>query len=211
MTGQVWIATHTITRVVWLLRLGRENHLVFTRYRRTHPHFIRNLIIDLVLSLAIGLAGFQFVSSKILVTNPLHTKAMTADKFIALVKKHKDPVYWLGPVPGNKYSFNHNADGVDIVSYLPKGSSLSEVNQRKMTVKTYRNLAAYTTHIHPLVGAETIKVVTAKDNTVEFSRAIMDLETVTLAGRPEIVVIRYPTMQTEEMLIRSADNLKLFR
>lgn len=183
---------------------------MFSRYRRSHPHFIRNLSLDVVLSLAIGLAGFQFVSSKILATNPLNTKAMTSDKFIALVKKHKDPVYWLGPMPGNKYSFNQNADDVDIVIYLPKGSSLSNVNQRKMTVKTYKNLAAYRMHIHPLVD-ETPEVVTAKGNKVEFSRAIMDLETVTLAGRPEIIVIRYPTMQTKEALIGNADNLKLFR
>lgn len=67
------------------------------------------------------------------------------------------------------------------------------------------------THIHPLVGADTIKFVTAKGNIVEFNRAIMDLGTVTLGARPEIVVIRYPAMQTEETLIRNADNLKLFR
>lgn len=80
-----------------------------------------------------------------------------------------------------------------------------------MTVKTYKTLAAYTTHIRPLVGADTTKFVTAKGNTVEFNRAIMDLETVTLGGRPEIVVIRYPTMQTAETLIKNADELKLFR
>lgn len=187
---------------------------MFSRYQRSHPHFIRNLSLDVVLSLAVGLAGFQFITSRTSATNSLEDSrvvAMTSDKFIALVKKHKDPVYWLGPVPGNKYSFNQNANDVDIVSYLPKGSSLSNINQRKMTVKTYKTLAAYTTHIHPLVGANATKFVTAKGNTVEFNETLMDVETVTLNGRPEIVIIRYPTSQTDETLIKNADNLRLFR
>lgn len=96
---------------------------MFSRYRLSHPHFIRNLSLDVVLSLAIGFAGFQIVAHRTSAPDTLEDSrviAMTSDKFIALVKKHKDPVYWLGPAPGNKYSFNQNADDVDIVSYLPK-------------------------------------------------------------------------------------------
>lgn len=187
---------------------------MFSRYRRSHPHLIRNLSLDVVLSLVIGFVGFQLVDHRTSATDRAEDSrviAMSSDKLIALVKKHRDPVYWLGPISGNKYSFNQNADDVDIVSYLPKGSSLSNVNQRKLTVKTYKTLEAYATHIHPLVGANSTKFVTAKGNTVESDEALMDVETVTLSGRPEIVVIRYPTMQTAETLIKNADELRLFR
>lgn len=187
---------------------------MLSRYRRSQPHFIRNLSIDVFLLVAIGLIGFQFVNSRILTTNPSEDSrviAMTPDKLIALVTKHKDSVYWLGSMPGNKYSFNQSTDDVDLVTYLPTGSSLSNVNQRKMTVKTYKTFEAYSTHIHPLVGANAAKLVTAKGNTVEFDEALMDVETVTLSGGPEIVVIRYPTMQTAETIIKNADRLELIR
>lgn len=183
-----------------------------SRYRRSHPHFIRNLFLDLLL-LAIVFAGFRLVAHRVLATVTLENSrivAMASDEFITFVKKHEDPVYWLGPMPGNRYSFNHNAQDVDVVSYMPKGSRLSNVNQRKMTIKTYKTLVAYATHIHPLMGAYTKEFVTAKGNTVVINE-LMDVETVTLSGRPEIVVIRYPTMQTEETLIENANNLKLIR
>ncbi|MDP1711613.1 MAG: hypothetical protein Q8K86_04050 [Candidatus Nanopelagicaceae bacterium] len=186
---------------------------MLSRYRRSHPHFIRNLSLDVVLSLAIGFAGFQFVAYRSSTPTTLENSrivAMASDEFIAFVKKHEDPVYWLGPISGNRYSFNQNAQDVDVVSYLPKGSSLSNVNQRKMTVKTYENLATYRSHIRPLMGAYTKEFVTAKGNTVVINE-LMDVETVTLSGRPEIVVIRYPTKQTEGALIENANNLKLIR
>lgn len=195
------------------MRLFNREFQFLSRYNKSHPHFIRNLSLDVLISLAIGLAGFQFVAHRTSTPNMLEDSrgmAMTSDKFIAVVKKHKDPVYWYGVMPGNEYSFNENAKDVDIVSYLPKGSSLANVNQRKTTVKTYKNLAAYKTHIHPLMGAYAKRFMTANGNTVVFNE-LMDVETITLSSRPEIVVIRYPEKQTAATLIRNADDLKLIR
>ena len=202
-----------IALIRWFIGLFKKEFQFLSRYRKSHPHFITYLILDVVLSFAVGIAGFQFVAHRTLTPNTLvdsRVIAMTYDKFIPFVKIHKHPVYWLGPMPGNEYSFNQNAEDVDIVSYLPKGSSLSNVSQRKITVKTYENLAAYTTHIHPLMGADAKKFVTARGNTVVFNE-LMDVETVTLSGRPEIVVIRYPRKQTEATLIRNANNLELIQ
>lgn len=187
---------------------------MLSRYQRSHPHFIRNMSIDLILSLAIGFAGFQVVSSRISTPKPLEysqVRALTSEQFVALVKTHKDPVYWLGSLSGNKYSFEQNVEDIDIVSYLPKGSSLSNVNQRKMTIKTYKNPAAYASHIHPLVGADAFRLATSEGNIVEFDRNQMDIETVILRDRPQIVVIRYPIMQTSDTMIRNADRLRLVR
>lgn len=186
---------------------------MLSRYRRSHPHFIRNLSLDALLLVAIVFAGFQFVAYRTLAPVTLENSrivAMASDEFIAFVKKHADPVYWIGPMPGNRYSFNQSAQDVDVVSYLPKGSTLSNVNQRKMTIKTYKTLVTYATNMHPLMGAYSKEFVTAKGNTVVINE-LMDVETVTLSGSPEIVVIRYPTMQTEETLIETANNLKLIR
>lgn len=203
-----------IAIVRWVLGLFNREHLLLSRYRKSHPHFILYLSLDAVLSATIVLAGFQFAASH--TSTDLHAImrgsgviAMSSSELIEHAKKNGRPVYWLGPMRQNRYMLIHSQGDIGIIVYLPKGSNPANVNQPKLTIETYKNFAAYATDLHPFLGTNSTKLATTSGITVEFNKASMDYEIVTFRDKPDFVIIHYPMWQLAATLMKNANNLKL--
>jgi len=65
--------------------------------------------------------------------------------------------------------------------------------------------------VHPLIGANSVKIVTASGATVEFDNGSMYYENITFKDKSEIVIVSYPKSQLATTLIKNANNLKLVR
>lgn len=95
------------------------------------------------------------------------------------------------------------------MTYWPQDSNIDIAKQSDLTVATYDNLEAYTTSIHPIENSNTAKLVASTGTTVKFNEASMNYEIVTFKGKPEIVVVHYPTWQLATTLMKNAEALKL--
>ena len=62
---------------------------------------------------------------------------MTSDELIKHVRDEKIAVFWLGPLPGYKYTIICKDQREIIVSYIPKGVSLNHPDRFNLTVETY--------------------------------------------------------------------------
>lgn len=203
-----------ITR--WLLGLFKNENQLLSNYRKSHSHFIRYLCLDAFLSVIVVIGGFQIAASYRL--NPMETLlersgsiGMSVDTFIDHIKNEDKSIYWIGPISQNKYTINCCTKDMYIVTYIPKIADLNNPNQPKLTVTTYENIATYAAHVRPLMGSDIVKRVTIKGNTVEFNGATLNREIVTLADKSQIVVIHYPIVQNEQILMSNADKLRLVR
>jgi len=212
-----WKKFPVISIIRWILGLINKEHLLVTRYRKSHPHFIFYLGLDAVLSGLLIVGGFHFLGPSTWVAHEKFVLAhpgvipMPLDNFLDYVSREPESIYWLGSAPGDKYTVDRaNGDGA-MVTYFPSGSSSANANQPKETIETYKNLAAYATDVHPLMGTNSTKIVTASGTTVEFDEGSMNYENVTFKGKPEIVIISYPASQLAMTLMKSANNLKLVR
>jgi len=196
----------------FLAKYIRKEHLVLSRYDKSHPHFKWFLGLDAVLSVLLVFGGLQFAASSPSTSSLLKTCGVTPLSVAELtnyVKDENKPVYWLGPMPGNTYTINNTQPDTRLITYLPACLVPSKENNLSLTVETYNNLASYMAHMRPLTGAISERLVTAKGATVEFDKVSMNREIVTFKDRPEIVVINYPTRQTAQAMMKDADSLKL--
>lgn len=188
---------------------------MLSNYEKSHPHFLRYIAVDAVVSIALILTGFHFfVSNTALATEDLINSGITVmsvDELIKDVKAGNANVYWLGPIPGYTYTDDDLQFGTNFITYLPPHSDPNNINQLKLTVKTYRNMAVYKGLLHPLMGSNARKIVDANGTSVEFNEAAPEREIVIFKGKPEIVVIRYPTWQPATTLMKNAENLRLIQ
>ncbi|HUX65700.1 MAG TPA: hypothetical protein VMV42_01000 [archaeon] len=206
-----------IAIVRWVLRHLEKEHILRTNYHKSHPHFILYLGIDAVLSGILIAGGFHFLGPSSWVA---HEKFMLAhpgvipmplDDLLDYVNREPESIYWLGPVAGDKYTLHRAKGDGAVITYFPDGPSPANVNHPKETIETYKNLAAYKTDVHPLMGANSLKFVTSSGATVEFNKGSTYYENVTFKDKPEIVIISYPSSQLATTLIKNANNLKLVR
>ena len=63
--------------------------------------------------------------------------SMTSGELIKHVRDEKIAVYWLGPLPGYKYTIICNDRREIIVTYVPQGVSLNLPDRFNLTVETY--------------------------------------------------------------------------
>ena len=137
---------------------------------------------------------------------------MSSSGLLEHVKGDNRSVYWLGPMPGAKYTTDHSEGYVDVITYLPEGSDLYNVGQPKLAVDTYDDVAAFVVHSYFSAdggGDGAGKGTTPSGNSVEFNADSMESQTVWIKDVPQIVVIHYPTRQTVQSMMRDAGNLKL--
>lgn len=201
-----------IVLVRWLLKLSKKEYEFISRYSRSHPHFFWYLALDAVVSALIGMVGFHFVTA----STPSVTSVsayyggrmgLSADQFIRTTKRLGTSVYWLGPLSGSRYEINERTSGIHVVTYLQSSSDLPHLKEITLVIETYDNLAIHNSHITHFVMNKSI--VTADNKTVEFNKDLMNIEMITIRGRPEKVHILYPAPQSEQTLLRNAARLEL--
>lgn len=196
----------------WILGLRKKEHILRTNYHRSHPHFLLYMGLDGLLSFALVFVGIQIAWSHSSDAEKLvHAGAVAVsdDELINHVKKENIDSYWLGPIPGYRYTINHEVSGIADVLYLPKASEQSNMKLFLYEVETYRDKNTWDVHVHPLLT--TANTTTIKINnglSIKINQASMKGEIATFVGQPEIVEITYPTSQSLQTMIKNAESLK---
>jgi hypothetical protein len=78
-------------------------------------------------------------------TTPTTTRprASSVSELRALSNSARQPVYWLGRVPGTKLELTHTTTGRTFVRYLPEGAQIGNPSMRYRFVGTYRYPGAF--------------------------------------------------------------------
>lgn len=213
VSKRFWKKFPMLAMTRWVFVFTRKEGTIAYRYNRAHPHFKWYLGLDAVLTSLLVFGGVAFAyqpMSSFRMTQLEHSGAvaMSSTEFIRHINGKGDIAYWLGPISGHKYTHADNSLSVITMTYWPQGSNIDIAKQSDLTVATYDNLAAYTTSIHPIENPNTARLVASIGTTVKFNGATMDYEIVTFKGKPEIVVVYYPTWQLSATLMKNAEALK---
>ena len=134
-------------------------------------------------------------------------QSMSATELIQSIKKGNHTVYWLDAKPGDTYTNNSTAQGIDQVIYRPEGADVTNLNQFDVIVETYANYLLYDNRPHPLLGANERSTTLANGATVTYNVASADQAVVIFPNKPEVVVINYPAVQTVPTIINDASRL----
>ena len=71
--------------------------------------------------------------------------ALTESELISAVKTAGGSVYWIGPSPGAKYTFNRVSEDQNFIRYLPGGTGLADTAENYRIIATYTDPTAYET------------------------------------------------------------------
>lgn len=125
-----------------LREYAKKERIAFARYNRSHPHFKRNILIDAIISSGLVLIGFTAMDhftehARLDALMRSGGVVMTSDELIRHVTSEKIAAYWLGPVPGYKYTIICKDRQEIIITYLPQGVSLNHPDRFNLTIETY--------------------------------------------------------------------------
>lgn len=73
----------------------------------------------------------------------LGEKVLTQEELFSLVAENNLTAYWVGPLPGMKYSLTVTADKQIFVKYLPDGNGLTDSTPIYRVIATYPEPGAY--------------------------------------------------------------------
>lgn len=191
----------------------KKEHDLLSRYERAHPHFIRYLALDAVVTVAVVFGVFQFVqgnASTIESQEPLEMSAGSSSALIAQTNHEKLDAYWLGPISGYKYTLNDQQSGIVDIFYWPASSGNSDPHNYLYEVKTYQDRKIWNAHTHPiLASANTSEIAIKNGVSIRINRSSMKGVIATYTNKPEILAIAYPTAQTLDSMIKDVESLRL--
>jgi len=198
---------------LWPLVTITKEESIALKHKPAHPRFKWYLALDALLTTVLIYGGVAYA-----VQPPSHDRtsqlehggvvAMSSTGLIDHVESENMISYWLGPISGYRYAPNCVVAHAMLVTYLAKNSKIDDPNQANLTVRTYNNLEIYNVMLHPLENPNASIVDTEAGVTVHFNTAAMNYEIVTFEGKPEIVVVNYPTWQLATTLMKNAQALK---
>lgn len=199
----------------WILGLFKKEQAVFIRYERSHPHLVRYIALDAVISVAVVIGAFQLIhttSSSTQSVVPLGVAAVSAADLVGNATNSNLDAFWLGPVSGYKYTLDGLESGIVDIFYWPGTADSLDGNEFLYEVKTYERLDVWNTHTHPFKAkANTTTISINKIVTIKINKSSMKGVIATFADKPEIVAIAYPKAQTLESMIKNVESLKLVR
>ena len=195
-----------------LIKLFKKEHLLVSRYERSHPHFFWYLGLDAVLSVGLVFGAFYFATSNNSVAQRLvhvGNVAMSADKFVTHIKENHVSAFWLGPIAGSQYSVNHMTPGMTEVFYTPQGSNVSRLTKFTYKITKYQNQSVYTKDVQPFAeNFEDMSIPVNDKIVLKINKTSMQSELVTYNNQPIVVTVTYPNAQTLKTMIRNAQLLK---
>lgn len=194
-----------IARFIFVL-INKER-LIFSRYERNHPHCKWFLAADAILSTLLVVVGFGYASHADLYKRS-GAVAMSATELTDAVLKEKSVTYWIGPIEGDKYTLIATSKDEIVVTYLPPDSNINLVDQPRLIFDTYANTAGMDEPIRPSRDTSLVRKVTDNGNIIEFDKDSMKEEMVTFIGRPEIVLVHYPSKQSLRTILANGQRLR---
>ena len=184
----------------------------FAGFYDDHQVSILLLIAIVIMSPFLVYGGMQILKShppqvlKVLVSTS-GVQMMSTEELTTSVAAENRTVYWLGPITGDKYVDNSAKNGIDQISYLAENVTHLDTSQFDLRVTTYGNQSLYDAQPHPRAG-KTEKTVTNTFGTqVTFDPANPNQAIVRFALKPEIIVVDYPTAQSEATITDNAQTL----
>ena len=198
----------------FLLRLIKKEHLLLTKYRRSHPHFFRYMGLDAAISVAIVVGGFQVAhfgsswNASYLKAEDTGVKALSAEQVIDRVHRGHLEVYWLDAISGAKYSFEFKPGTVSTLAYLVGGGrGQQDSSKPKLIIQTFDSYATYAKNLHPLVATGEESIVDTSNYTLHFDSNSLLIATIVFKHSSRVVVIHYPVTQSVSSIIDDADAL----
>lgn len=197
----------------WLVMKFKSEHEVLARYERSHPHFLRYLALDALLSVALVFAGFQIYAAHSSTSKNLtHAGqiALSSPDLIDHLKGDRIRAYWLGAVRGDEYTVNHEVAGIVDIFYLPAGAVPSDHRAFTYEIKTYKDQGVWDAHTHTSKATTNIQVISVnKSTSIRINPTSMKGVIATFSDRPEILAIAYPKPQSLQAMIKNVESLKL--
>jgi hypothetical protein len=191
--------------------LSRER-VVFSNYNRSHPHFLRYLVLDALLSSALVFSVYQYSSAASSSTTfsleHSGAVALSSADLTNIVRTGNYVAYWLGPKSGYKYTLIVTRKDEVIVSYLPKGSNIDSANQVRLTVKTYADPSKVKSPLCSRGESNSADSNGACTNPTTFNTDSMKEETIAIRGTDIRVVVNYVSAQTVATMVKNGSSLK---
>ncbi len=177
------------------------------RYSRDHPHIIRNLLLDIAISLLLGAGIFQFFenerqgtsSSAIQISGAV---TLSASELVSDVKRVHGTAYWLGPISGSRYGLVISKSGTAVITYYSGGLGLENVTESRLIIKSNTRPSS----LRPLVDMgnqfNNTQVSTNAGLIYAYDKSFRNHVEITLPKDGGSVLIFYPS-------IRSPANIQL--
>ena len=199
----------------WFSQLVKKERAVLHRYKRTHPHFLRYIVVDAFISVAVVVGAYQLLSSGVSTagsSSQIGTRLVTSKVLVNHAKSGNVDAFWLGPVEGYRFTLDEEELRVVDLFYWPKSSGFRDPKRFLYEVKTYESQDVWDTHTHPIIAkVNTTTIALTPNISIKINRTSMRGVIVTYADKPEIVAIRYPKPQTLASMVKNAESLKLVR
>lgn len=177
------------------LKRRRAGH---ARYSREHPHLVRNIAIDAVISTfaVISMATIVYHASanaRVEMLRKSGVVTMTAEELVAHVKHEKLTVYWLGPIQGDVYTIICTDPREIYVNYIPSSTRLHDSFATSVMVETYargvENASALGDNSHS--DSEDREFVNPEKSEIKATAPIY--KEIVMPGSGDRVEIHYPT------------------
>lgn len=192
----------------------RKENAGYSRYRREHPHFMRNMVIDAIVSVLTVMFIFAFVNhasanARVEMLRKSGAITMSAEELVELVKQEKLTVYWLGPIQGDVYTIICTDPGEIYVNYIPNGTRLHDSFASSVMVETYPK---GTDEISALVDrphseSEEREFVNPENSEIKAPAPIY--QEIVMPGTGDRVEIHYPTWSASVDPRMQSDRLRL--
>ena len=197
-----------------IIEYVKKEQAVFERYNRAHPNFKRNMLIDAVISSVLVLVGFTAINQFALAAPRemlLRSGAvsMTSDELIKHVRDEKVAAYWLGPLPGYKYTIICTDRQEIIVSYVPQGVSLNSPDRFNLTVETYESSLANEKSGMSGLSTDRDDFVASNGTVVTVDSSKPQMVTLAMPGTDKMAEVHYPNAKRIDAVYLDAEHLRL--
>jgi len=183
------------------------------RYNRAHPHFKRNILVDAAISSLVVVILFGEINhvsenarnQALLKSGAI---AMTTGELINHVKSEGIDAYWLGPLPGYKYTIICTNRKEIILSYVPQGVNLNSPDRYNLTIETYTNTLNSEVPAFSNLSSDKDDFVTANGTVVSTFADRPQLARFTILGTDKYVEVQYPSNKIGFDLYKTGNRLK---
>ncbi len=200
----------------FFLRLIKKEHLLLSRYERTHPHFFWYAGIDALLSVALVFGGFQVAQAgsswkaNNLKVQDAGVKSLSTNEVLDRVQRGNLKAYWLGTISGAMYTFEVKSRSESALTYLVGGGDdLQDIALSKLIIRTFNSYGTYSRNLHPAISTNAETVVDYANYTLHLDSNFMQTATIVFKDSPQVVVINYPETHSQSSMVQDASALTL--
>lgn len=192
----------------------RKGNAGYSRYRREHPHFMRNMVIDAIVSVLTVMFIFAFVThasanARMEILRKSGAITMSAAELVEHVKQEKLTVYWLGPIQGDVYTIICTDPGEILVTYIPIGTRLHDSFATAISVETYSDVTKTGSILESNSITDPDDFQFANDANRTMEPIAPTFKVFNIPGTHQKVEIHYPSLASLYDERMDPDNLKI--